>query len=78
VRAHAETLGQRLRAARERLGLTQFALAVSIGVQGNQVSRWERDQDAPRVVHLIRLRRALRVSLDDLVPQEGGGENDSV
>ena len=33
-----------LRAARERLGLTQVELAEKLGVAGNTVARWERGE----------------------------------
>ena len=42
-----QTLGQRIRAAREEAGLTQEDVARSIGVSGQTPSRWERDSNVP-------------------------------
>ena len=36
--------GKTLRAIRKRLGLTQAELAKQIGVTGNTLARWERDE----------------------------------
>lgn len=43
-----QTLGQRLWAARERLGLTQRALGLRIGIGQAAVSAWEKDVTQPR------------------------------
>ncbi len=36
--------GKRLRAQRTRLGMTQVELAHALGVKGNTVARYERDE----------------------------------
>ena len=36
--------GSELRRIRTRLGLTQAAMAARLGVSGNTVARWERDE----------------------------------
>ena len=43
-----QTLGQRLWAARERLGLTQRALGQRLGVGQAAISAWEKDVTQPR------------------------------
>jgi len=43
-----QTLGQRLWAARERLGLTQRALGLRLGVGQAAISAWEKDVTQPR------------------------------
>lgn len=52
---------------RERLGLTQMALADSIGVSMKTISRWESGQREPRATEILRLSRALGVTLIDLL-----------
>ena len=49
--------GKALKGIRKRLGLTQVALAKRIGVTGNTVARWERDELPIRepMMRLIRL-----------------------
>ena len=39
-----EMTGQQLRQTRQRLGLTQAALAERLGVSPNTVARWERNE----------------------------------
>lgn len=62
-------LGNRIRAERERLGLTQVALAARIGVGSDVISRYERDLMTPSVASLRALAREFGVSMDDLVNQ---------
>jgi transcriptional regulator with XRE-family HTH domain len=63
----AKTLGQQIRALREKRGLVQVDLASRVGVREVSISRWERDLEIPRVQHLIALAKALdcRILLDD-------------
>lgn len=61
------TFGARLRAARNNLGWSQQRLGDEIGVTKGAISRWESDQDQPQFTFLAPLRRALRVSLDELI-----------
>ncbi|WP_165418408.1 helix-turn-helix domain-containing protein [Dyella amyloliquefaciens] len=61
------TFGARLRAARIAADLTQQRLGDAIGVSKGAVSRWESDQDQPQFAMLEPLRKALRVSLDELI-----------
>lgn len=42
-------LGERIRAARTAAGLTQYELAVQIGVMPSTANRWEKGKSAPRV-----------------------------
>lgn len=45
---HPKTRGERIWVARERLGLTQRALGVLVGVGQAAVSAWEKDASLPR------------------------------
>jgi transcriptional regulator with XRE-family HTH domain len=57
-----------LRAARERLGLTQHQLARLVGVAGGErISRWELGLDEPRPDLLVRLARVLDSPPADLL-----------
>lgn len=57
-----------LRAARERLGLTQHQLARLVGVAGGErISRWELGLDEPRPDSLARLARVLNAQIVELL-----------
>jgi transcriptional regulator with XRE-family HTH domain len=52
-----ETLGERLRAERERLGLTQVELASALEIAERAVQNYEQDRNAIRMSVLERLRK---------------------
>lgn len=57
-----------LRAARERLGLTQHELARLVGVAGGErISRWELGLDEPRPDSMAHLARVLDVPVIELL-----------
>jgi transcriptional regulator with XRE-family HTH domain len=62
-RPDVETLGGRIRAARERRGLTQRELAELVGVGARTVRLWEAGRKQP---YLARLRTLARVLVVDL------------
>jgi transcriptional regulator with XRE-family HTH domain len=66
------TLGQRIKKARERLKMTQPALAAFFDISFQAVSQWERDEGYPEYEKLPQLRLALRVNYAWLL--EGSGE----
>lgn len=70
--AESETLGQRVRSARERKGMTQEQLAELVLESGRKatVSQWENDNAAPRAAELKRLCEVLGVSSDWLLGLE--------
>ena len=51
----AETLGQRLAAARRSLGLTVKALAAEAGCDREAIGNWERNRSRPTGLHAKRL-----------------------
>lgn len=59
--------GARLRAARERRGLTQQQLAVEVGTYAPRISRYESGAVIPEGETLAAIAEALDVSLDELV-----------
>ena len=60
-------LGPRIVHLREMLGWRQNALAEQAGLRPQRLSNIERGVQLPRVDELVRLARALGVSLDELV-----------
>jgi len=59
-------LGENLACARERIGMTQDALAEKLGVSFQTVSNWERGENLPDVPHLVEAARVLNVTVDSL------------
>lgn len=66
-----ETVGERIRAAREHRKLTQEQLAAKVGVTRVAVSEWERNLTTPRVAKARLLARILGLPEIDLTPLEG-------
>ncbi|MBM3223566.1 MAG: helix-turn-helix transcriptional regulator [Candidatus Tectomicrobia bacterium] len=63
-----ETLGSRIREARERYGMSQAELARRIGISGTALNQIESGKTPdPGVSRIIGIARVLGVSMDDLV-----------
>jgi len=60
-------LGKNLRAARERLGLTQEQVAERSGVQAGEVSRIETGKRDPKVSTVERLAKAVELKPGELL-----------
>ena len=65
-----ETIGKRVRAARQELGLTMKQLHEQTGLSTGNISDIENDRNTPSVSSLVALGRALRRSLDGLLTGE--------
>lgn len=65
-RSGDQTLGQRIRAAREALGESQVNLAAAAGISQGYLSQLETDEREPTLSIAARLARELGVSLDEL------------
>ncbi len=61
-----QTLGQRIRAAREAGGLSQINLAAAANISQGYLSQLEQDEREPTLPIAARIARALGVSLDEL------------
>ena len=61
------TLGERLTALRKNRGMSQDALAETLGVSRQSVSKWETDTSVPDLDNLVRLSDLFAVTLDELV-----------
>ena len=66
--------GQRLKALREKRGLTQQELAEATKTDWTQISRYERDVNLPTADRVVALARALRVSPNALLLGTRGEE----
>lgn len=66
------TIGKRIAAAREAVGLNQSELARLLGVKPQSVQAWEADKNVPRPKKLEGIAGALKVSISHLM-----GESDS-
>jgi len=65
-------LGERLKAARQRHGLTLDALAGRTGVSRAMISRIERGESSPTATLLVRLGSGLGLTLSALLEEETG------
>ena len=65
-RSGGQTLGQRIRAAREARGQSQVSLAAAAGISQGYLSQLEQDEREPTLSIAARLAQALDISLDEL------------
>jgi transcriptional regulator with XRE-family HTH domain len=64
--ARMEALGQRIRTARLRQGLTQLELATDAGLMASQVSLLENGERVPGLFAMLRLFGALGLEVEEL------------
>lgn len=62
-----QTLGERIRAARQAAGLSQEKLAERLGLTRQAVTKWETGQSAPSTENLLRLAEVLGVPVTALL-----------
>lgn len=60
-------IGQKLKDARIRSGLTQENVAESIDVSRQTISNWENEKSYPDIMSVIKLSDLYSISLDDLL-----------
>ena len=60
------SLGENIKAARKKMGITQEELATQIGVTSQAVSRWESGGGMPDISLIVPIARVLSVSADCL------------
>lgn len=63
-------MGDRIRARREELGMSAAELAIQTDMAASTLSHIESGQSVPKADSLIRIAKALKVSLDVLQPSE--------
>ena len=66
------TLGEKLKSARKRVGLTQEQLAEKLLVSRQAITKWEADKGMPDIENLKRISKLLDISIDYLLDS---GEN---
>ncbi len=71
------TLGERIKTTRTALGLTQEALAETLGLAPQTISKWERGESMPDAALLPDLADALGLSLDKLFDRRSGSRADA-
>ena len=59
--------GRRLRAHRQRAGLSQFQLAIAAGCRPAKLSVYELNKTTPELATAARLAQALGIKVDDLL-----------
>lgn len=64
-------LPTRIRTGRQRVRLSQTALAKHLGVRQSAISQWESGRSVPTLDNCIRLAETLRMPLAELVPPSG-------
>jgi transcriptional regulator with XRE-family HTH domain len=64
-------LGENIRALREHRGYSQEALGNKAGLHRNYISSLELAQKNPTYTTLIKLARALEVTVQELIPEDG-------
>ncbi len=69
----AATFGDRMAAARDRLGMTQAQLAQRLGVKAQTIAAWEQDRAEPRANRLQMLAGMLNVPMIWLMTGAGAG-----
>lgn len=66
----AKSIGMKMMLARDKAGLTREQLSERAGVEANSIYRYETGKQVPNFPTVIRLAKALFVSVADLVPDE--------
>ena len=67
------TIGERIRACRQRAGLSQERVAELVGVSRQAVTKWETNRSAPSTENLFRLAEIFGIGVDLLLtPPEAG------
>ena len=64
------TLGETIRSARKKAGLTQAELGEMLGVSGSMIGQWENNLRKPKHETLKKVALALGVSISNLLPTD--------
>jgi transcriptional regulator with XRE-family HTH domain len=62
-----DTIGKRIRDARERYGMSQAELARRVGISANSMNAIERAKVDPKASHITAIARVLKISGDYLL-----------
>lgn len=69
------TLGDRVRSQREKLGLTQYQVAVRAGVRPEGISRIETGKSPASLVSLHKIAPVLGMSIDELLRDQSSTQS---
>ena len=61
------TIGQAMKAARKRSGLSQYQLSAMTGITREAISNYERDITNPQIFTVCAIADVLNMSIDELV-----------
>ena len=75
---NAALTGKRIRALREKKGITQRELADLLGVTDAAVSKWEHGKNFPDITLLERLSEVLGCKVSELLGLEAGSEEEII
>lgn len=67
--------GARIRQARLKAGMTQAALAASVGTRERNIVRWENDQHEPRAESVVAVAKATGVPVEFFYGDDDGDED---
>lgn len=65
------TVGEKIKTAREKKGLTQRQVAEQIGISQPVYCDWENGDGVPSWARMKKIARVLEVSLDELAREDG-------
>lgn len=71
-------LGEKIKHAREKICMSQEALAEAVGMHTNTIARWERNEVTPRGNSLKKLSQALQVQPSYLLDIDIHDENSNI
>lgn len=69
------TLAERIKACRQKSGLSQEAVAALVGVSRQAVTKWETGQTAPSTENLFKLAEVLGTSVDLLLTEDDAAKS---
>jgi len=64
---NGKTIGQRIKAARQRAGLSQAELAAKMGRPYQSIGQWERETSSPKFNSLEEISDALGITVEELI-----------
>ena len=64
------TLGEKIREARRKCGLSQEQLAEKMSVSRSAIAKWETDKGIPDISNLIAISDEFGISLDELIKDQ--------
>lgn len=64
------TMGEAMRAARKKVGMTQCKLSKISGVTRNNISKYENDNKSPNICTVEALADSLGISIDEYIGHE--------